>query len=515
MSKKPNDSTMNLVIDTISKGKQALVFVNSKQRAEKTAEDIAHALKIQSKELDDFSESLGNCLENPTKQCKRLALCAKKGIVFHHAGLLAKQRGLIEDNFITGLIKIICCTPTLALGVDLPAFRTIIKDVKRYSSHGYNWIPVMEYHQMAGRAGRPGKEKTGEAIIEASTEEEQEEVIEKYIRGLPESILSKLAVEPVLRTYILSLIATGFVMNKKQIFDFFSRTFWAHQYGDMKEIRKIIERMLSLLEENKFIEIKSKSKGDFVPASELDSENKDSIEASLLGKRIAELYIDPLSAVDMIDTLEAAKEKEHRDITFLYMICRCLEMRPLARVKVSEFEKVQEKLVECEEYLIADTPEFGDDYDDHLSAFKTAMILQDWIDEKDEEFILEKYKIRPGELNMKLNNSDWLIYSAEEIAKIIKAKSLLSVLSKLRVRIQYGAKEELLTLLKLKNIGRVRARKLCNAGFTDLGKLRKADINILAKTVGKSIAVDVKNQLGEAVDEAKIKKTGQQTISDY
>lgn len=509
---KPNDSTTELVLDTIKRQKQALVFVNSKKRAEKTAEDISKSLTIRSKDLDALSEQLGRALSRPTKQCKRLAECARKGVVFHHAGLVAKQRELIEENFRSGVIKIICCTPTLALGVDTPAFRTIIKDLKRYGMHGFSYIPVMEYHQMSGRAGRPGKEKFGEAIIEVSSENEQETVVEKYIKGLPEPILSKLAVEPVLRTYLLSLIAAEFVRNEKQILDFFGNTFWAFQFGDMKEIRKIIIKMLNLLEENNFIDAE---KSDFVSADKLhDRENE--ISATLLGKRVAELYIDPLSAVGIIETLGKLLQKEHSEISFLYMICKCLEFRPLLKVRISEFDKIQEKLAKYEEHIMDSVSEFSDEYDLYLNSFKTALMLMDWIEEKDEDFILEKYNIRPGELNVKIANSDWLLYSAEEIGKIIKMQGLLSEIRKLRVRMQYGVRAELLPLLKLRKIGRIRARKLYNAGLKNIGAVRKANIATLAQLVGKKTAIGIKEQLGEKVEQdIKVKKSGQTNISDF
>ncbi|MBW3017310.1 hypothetical protein KY316_02970, partial [Candidatus Woesearchaeota archaeon] len=385
-----NEPTIDLVIDTLDRKKQALIFVNSKKRAEKTAEDISKALsqKNRSKELDELSEQLRNALPRPTTQCTRLAECAKKGVVFHHAGLVSKQRMLIEENFRQGVVKIICCTPTLALGVDLPAFRTIIKDLKRYTSRGMSYIPVMEYNQISGRAGRPGKEKFGESIAEVSSENEQEKVVEKYIKGLPEPILSKLAVEPVLRTYLLSLIATEFVCNRKQIFDFFARTFWAHQFKDERTIQKIILKMLKLLEDNGFIETFGE-KNDFISASELENQ-KDSIEATTLGKRIAELYVDPLSAQTMIEIMKKANAKKPTDMTFLYMICKTLELRPLLRVSVQDYVTIQEKLAKHEDYLFEKFNDYAEEYDLHLFSFKTALLLKDWIEEKDEEYILEE-----------------------------------------------------------------------------------------------------------------------------
>ena len=144
---------LNLASDTIKKNKQALVFAGTKPSAEKLAEDLASKIKTEETTLKALAEKAEKILASPTKQCKRLAKCLEKGIAFHHAGLTHKQRDLIESNFRTGNIKIICCTPTLAQGIDLPAYRTIIRDLRRFGHSGMYFIPVLEYLQMAGRAG--------------------------------------------------------------------------------------------------------------------------------------------------------------------------------------------------------------------------------------------------------------------------------------------------------------------------------------------------------------------------
>ena len=124
----PTDSgAINLALHTLALNKQALVFVNTKRSAEKTAEDTAKQIKNlpapYASQLGNLSDDVLKALSTPTRQCHRLASCVKKGIAFHHSGLTQKQRELVEDNFRSGAIKIICATPTLAYGVDLPAFR--------------------------------------------------------------------------------------------------------------------------------------------------------------------------------------------------------------------------------------------------------------------------------------------------------------------------------------------------------------------------------------------------------
>lgn len=215
-----NNPVVDLALDTIKRDKQALVFVNTKRSAEKCAEDIAK--KIKNVSLKGLQNEVVSALPRPTQQCERLGRIIVRGVCFHHAGLVQKQRALIEDNFRTGTIKIICCTPTLAAGVDLPAFRAIIRDLKRYTQKGLSYIPVLEYQQQAGRAGRPNYDTYGEAITIAVHEQDKQAIVANYIEGQTEDIYSKLAVEPALRTYLLSLIAARFVSTHAEIIDFFS-----------------------------------------------------------------------------------------------------------------------------------------------------------------------------------------------------------------------------------------------------------------------------------------------------
>jgi len=510
------NAALDLVLDTINIGKQALVFANTKRSAEKTAEDIANKVKTENKELVELSESVLKALSRPTKQCERLSSCIKKGIAFHHAGLVAKQRDIIEDNFRNGLIKIICSTPTLAYGVDLPAFRAILKDLRRYGSHGLNYIPVLEYLQMSGRAGRPKFDKFGEAIVIAISKNEKKKLYERYILGEPEDIYSKLAVEPVLRTYLLSLIAADFVNTKKGIVEFFSKTFWAFQFVDMQKLVLIIDKMLNLLEEWEFIQ--RKEKDDFTDADKIGKEDDERIMATIMGKRIAELYIDPLTANFFIACLRNASDKKINEFSLLQMISHTLEIRPLLRVGMKEQDKIQEELTKNYDLLLEKEPSmYEPEYEDFINSIKTALMLNEWINEKNEEYLLENYNARPGELRSKLDIADWLLYASEEISRILHFQYLNKEIVKLRLRLKHGVKEELLPLIKIKSIGRVRARKLYYNRIRDIGDVKKADLTKLSQILGNKVALNVKKQLGQEIKEVpKGKRKGQiSLLRDY
>ncbi len=486
------DEAVNLALDTIGMGKQALVFLNTRQSAEKKAEDIAAKIKTEDKILDDLGEEILNVLGTPTKQCKRLAKCVKKGIAFHHAGLLARQRELVEENFKNRRIKIICSTPSLSQGLDLPAYRVIIKDLKRYSGHGLNWILVLEYLQMSGRAGRPKYDSSGESITIAGQQGEKDEIYWRYITGVPEEIFSKLAAEPILRTYLLSLIAANVVNTRKSIVDFFGKTFWAYQYKDMQRLGMIIDKMLKLLIDYELIESSEDAYG-FEDASDM---HKGIIRATEIGRRVSELYIDPVTAHHIMICLQRAKEKPATDLSFLQMVSHTIEMMPLLRVRNAEYGFIEKELLGVSGELIDPEPRMYDfEYENFLNSFKTALFFRDWINEFDEEYLLENYKIRPGEVRAKIGLADWLLYSCEELGRMTKFKEL-NVLQKLRVRVKYGAKEEILGLLKLEGIGRIRARKLYNNKIQTIADVRQASLGELKKILGEKVALSVQRQVG-------------------
>ncbi|MFH0700912.1 MAG: helicase-related protein [Candidatus Woesearchaeota archaeon] len=492
------DSTQRLVLETLEMNKQALVFAPSRSSAEKTAEELS---KLTSFNLPELEKQILHALSQPTKQCRRLSNCVRKGIAFHHSGLVGEQKELIEEEFRNGKIKVICCTPTLAAGISTPAFRVIIKSLRRFSDQwGMDWIPVLEYMQMSGRAGRPEYEKWGEAITIAKDEKEKEEIYERYICGVPEDIYSKLAVEPVLRTYLLSLIASGIIYDAKSLKEFFQNTFWAHQFKDIPQLEGKMEKMLQLLEAWQMVQVQGttekKSSNDFTAANHLSEIKERKLRSTLLGKRVSELYLDPLTAKHLLDGLKNYST-DKKVFALLQLISHTLEIRPLLRVKSKDEEVVQEELTKNYDQLLEEEPSaFDSEYEEFINSIKTALFFSEWINEADEDYLLEKYDIRPGEIKVKLDIADWLLYSCEEIGKVSgMEKNLLSEISKLRIRVKYGVKEELLTLLRLKGIGRIRARKLVLHGIKDLGDLKKADVTTLTQILGsKLIAEDVKSR---------------------
>jgi len=476
--------------------KQSLYFVGTRRTAETLAERLTKTIKpylkrLEEKELYDLADKLLNVLEIPTKQCRRLAACVKSGVAFHHAGLLSKQKRMIEEKFREGLIKIIVATPTLALGVNLPAFRVVIRDAKRYyPGLGSVYIPVLEYKQFVGRAGRPSYDAFGESVLIARTEDDAHDLTDYFIMGQPEDIQSKLAVEPILRMHTLALIATEFCVSEDSLHDFFSKTFYAHQFGDISLIEERITNILEQLEEWRLI-----------------SSSGGKLTATRIGKRVSELYIDPFTAHGFIEALKIATEKKTYPFSFLQTISNTIEMQPFLSVRTGEFSEFEDIIAKREEELLQKIPDESElEFDNFLRSLKIALMFEDWIEEATEDQLLTKYRIAPGEFYGRKENANWLLYSLQELALLLGYKEILGDIRRVRIRVQYGIREELIPLVRLKQVGRIRARKLFNNRIKSLSDLKEISNERLSQIVGSNIAKIIKDQLEGKKEMKKVEK---------
>jgi len=261
------DPVGNMVMNTLSVGGQAMVFAGSRRQAETTAQTLSNLLKTIPKDFEVLKRISEEVFDG-SDFSHRLAQCIRNGVAFHHAGMSHTQRRVVERWFRDGHIKAIVATPTLAAGVNIPARAVIIPDVKR----GGEEMSVMEYKQLCGRAGRPGCDKEGLAVIIAKNSRQRNLYMKKYVLGDLEPVTSRLQDQGSLRFHVLGLVASGYV-NKDTIYTLLSKTLAIKQEG-----RSLLDKAhstLLYLEASKFIKSKDGS-----------------YTATRLGRRVAQLYID-------------------------------------------------------------------------------------------------------------------------------------------------------------------------------------------------------------------------------
>lgn len=512
IDKQTSNSAINLALHMIRIGGQALIFAGTRKNAvslaNKAAPEVANVLsKPLKRALANVAEQILATGEK-TRISEHLAQLVQQGVAFHHAGLGGGHRRIVENVFREGKIKVLCATPTLAFGVNLPARMVIVQDYRRYEpGYGYYPITVLEYKQMAGRAGRPKYDKVGEAILLAKTDDERDYLFESYVLAQPEKLWSKLAVERILRSHVLATVAADFAHTEQGVYDFFGKTFYAFQY-DPRAIKGVVAKILKFLYDEEMIDVRGEK-----------------VFATKFGRRVSELYIDPVSGVIIRDALRR-RAPFLTDISFLHLIGHTPDMFPRLRPYSSEIDELALFVDQHQSEFMVDMPSQWEDsiaYEEFLGETKLALVLKAWIEELSEDQMIERFRVQPGDLYRLIETAKWLLHACRELAVLFGHKDILSHLTELVERMDKGVKKELLPLVRLEGVGRVRARVLYNAGLKSLEDLKVAPLEQLVglPLIGSKIAKKIKEQVGgfvKAEEWKKLKETKsaeQQSLAEY
>ncbi len=448
-----------LAEDTLREGGQFLVFANSRRNAVKMAKDLSPVTDRYAgrPELERIAKKIFSL--DSTELAKELGELVEKGVAFHHAGLSPEQRKLIEDAFKGGLIKGIVATPTLAAGVNLPARRVIVPSLVRYEA-GYGMAPisVIEFKQFCGRAGRPQYDDHGEAI--AFFNGDAEEFFEAYVRSPPESIAGHLLEGEEVSFQTLASVASGYEDTKDGITEFFKGSFSGVKYS-REEVAEKVDNSLNYLEKEGFVKY-------------------DGLRyiATPFGKRTAELYIKPLTAAILRAALRSFKQ-DTPELLYVYA-CTITPDSVTVRARESEEQDLDKYFDEVEgEGIGQEFRDFMDLCEDPLSSLKTALVVRDWMNEVGFEAIESKYSVQPGDLYQVREAYQWIFYSAFRLSSTIKRSGIGERYYRFSVRVKEGIKEELIPIIGLRGIGRVRARILYENGIKTVDDFLKTDDSLL------------------------------------
>jgi helicase len=470
---------ISLAMDSITNdGGQSLVFAETRKRtvslAKKTSETVSKFLNKSSK-LSAHKIGVAILKQGDDTELNRtLSSTVTKGVGFHHAGLGIKSRQIVENAFRNGIIKILFATPTLAAGVNLPARRVVIASIFRYDYEYGGNIPlsILQYKQLCGRAGRPAYDKYGEAIIIADSRTNPEDLYNHFVLGEPEPIVSQLMSESALRVHVLGVIASRPKILKSELLYFFEETFLSKYQGN-ETISFEIDSLLQYLSDEGLIIIRNEL-----------------LMATKFGKRISLLYIDPKTGIHFKKNLDYYNSNKINDGTnFLHWICDSYDFYPKLTLRQNEIEYFERMF---EKHKLSSYGLSNYDY-----SLKNLIILLEWIDETSEANLNEKIGVEPGDLYRMVETAYWLSYCLYEIAKLIGRKDLIAEINILRLRIRNGIKSELIPLIQLEGIGRIRARSLYKAGITNVTQIDKISESKLGSIpkIGVKLARKLKNQI--------------------
>ncbi len=460
----PGEAVPRLVRTVVHEGGQSLVFVNSRRASEQLAEALVPTVRRLLTEPERAraqlaTSELAAISDEDTEGVRRLSALLPHGVAYHNASLTNPERRVVERAFRDRALKVLVATPTLAAGINLPARRVIVRDTSRYDTHlGVQApIPALEIHQMLGRAGRPRYDPVGEALLIARTPDDEERLLDRYLSAAPEPVASRLAAEPALRMHLLALVASGAVTGTEDLRRFFAATFYGHTLP-LDELESKIGGVRAFLETNELLE----------PGPGL--------RATRFGHLTSELYLDPMSAIVLRDVLDRAPIGVGT-FPLLAAISATPDLSPLFLRGGEEADLLTRYTDEAEELLVKpESPPLDLDFEVFLATLKTASVLEAWTDEVPILELTERFGIGAGDLRTKVEDAEWLLFGAGRLAATFQRR-LGRPIDDLSFRVRYGVREELLDLVRLRGIGRVRARMLFRAGYPDREALRQAPID--------------------------------------
>jgi helicase len=440
------------VMEEVKSGSQLLVFVNTKRGAASFARKLAMQLRLTGGELEQLAEKVDLGVDD-------LAEMVRCGVAYHTSWLHPEQRRAIEDSFRNRVLKVICCTPTLAMGVSLPAKVVVIRNYQFFSlGRGTEPMPAFWVKQVFGRAGRPEHDAYGTGIIVARNEEAYEEIQSLYFESGLERIGSQFSGETMTEQILATIV--GGAQRTDQILKFLNSTFYAHQHRDEMELLEVeLDTILAELVRQGFVE--------------LDGER---IRPTPFGTLASRLYLSINSALELRDGTRALGELERdqratiTEFDLLLLLGNCEEVNPIT---VKNAMEIALTLSENIEWMYR----CG-------HAVSSAIVAQAWIEELTYADLKARFGAYPGEIHNAIYNYGWIAYAASRIAEFLREDSMAGRLRTVHDRIQHGVKSELLGLVAIKGVGRVIARGLYTAGLRTPRAVAEAETAELARVHG-------------------------------
>lgn len=481
--KNKNDMVLRVLNESIEDSSQTLVFVSTRRFTESLADYISGKVKrqIPKDKKIVFRQVAGKILDVPRKRgsrptsiCLKLAECIENGIAFHHAGLFDKQRQIIEEEFRAGNLLMITATPSLMYGVNLPSKNVLIRDYTRWTSQGPQSIPVFDYEQMSGRAGRPGYDTEGYSYLIAKTMDEAYDLKDHYIHGEIELTNSKLIEnKDAVYRQIIAQIASSLAKTPQDILEFFAETFYGYQMNTNDFGTLSVDTM----------EYEINNALEFLVHDGIIQLTPEGLKTTGFGNLIARSNYSVETSVRL---KEYARGDQINIRGLIYEISRTPDIPKISFKSRKSKEAVMDKLNESGIFAF----DAGNDE-------ATAAALLEWIDERSEYEIENAFNVYAATSRRAAYEASRMVKFFKEICVVMNIYSYSDDLDKLSARLYYGVRDELIPLVvSVKRLGRKRARTLVNAFGTDLRYVSKDEL-VKIEGIGPKTAESIMKKFGK------------------
>lgn len=479
-TKNKNDVIVKIVEKAIEDNSQALSFVSTRRFTESLATYVAKKIdkKTTKEQKHKFKQVANKLLEVPKKKgslptttCLKLAEAAEKGVVFHHAGLFNEQKEIIEDEFRNGNILMITATPSLMYGVNLPSKYVIIRDHTRWTSNGPASIPVFDYEQMSGRAGRPQYDDVGYSYLVAKTMDEAFDLEARYVNGEIELTNSKLIDnKDAIYKQIIAQIASSLSKNLDDLNDFFGKTLYGFQMKNNPSMSMFAQDSLNWGLESAL---------EFLLQNGIIRATPEGLKTTDFGNLIAKSNYAVETAVkikEYVSTMEKLNPAE-----MIYALAETPDLPLISFKGRKSKDPVRDKLSECGLFAV-----------DIGNPEATAVSLIEWIDERNEYEIENAYNVYSASTRRSAYEASRLVKFAKNTLEVLGNYSNLKDMDYLSARLYYGVKEDIIPLVVgVKRLGRKRARLLMKTFGDNLSEASEKDLQKV-EGIGPKLADKVK-----------------------
>jgi replicative superfamily II helicase len=435
----------DLVKETTSEKGQSLVFASSRRRAEQLAKTLT-----------------------------------AKGVLaaHHHAGLSIEVRRDIEAKFRAGALNCLVATPTLEMGLNLPCRTVIIADSTRWNGETFAPLPVWNYLQRAGRAGRPGQDGEGRAILLAPCWSKS---MPDYERANPEPIRSQLAHPARLAEQILIEVASRCCRTRAQLRASFLPATLAQRQDP--EIGGRLDDCLATMLEAGFIE--EDEKGFLRPTS--------------IGWVAVRHQLTPATAKHLI-ALQTITASEHlTDFDLLLHHCWDIDLRPQLPIAIEVVEALEREIADIPSILLDNPP--PTDLAPRAVAAGVVMGVTAWryLQDGDLSELCQQLDLYPSDANLLRENLVRLLLASTELHTVLDdsvesgsgqtieafiGPRLHRRLRRLALQLEYGLPGKSVLLTRIPGCGGKLARRLFEAGIEDLEDLCLEEPTTLAEIPG-------------------------------
>lgn len=479
-TKNKNDVIVKIVEKAIEDNSQALSFVSTRRFTESLATYVAKKIdkKTTKEQKQKFKQIADKLLEVPKKKgslptttCLKLAEAAEKGVVFHHAGLFNEQKEIIEDEFRNGNILMITATPSLMYGVNLPSKYVVIRDHTRWTSNGPASIPVFDYEQMSGRAGRPQYDDVGYSYLVAKTMDEAFDLEARYVNGEIELTNSKLIDnKDAIYKQIIAQIASSLSKNLDDLNDFFGKTLYGFQMKNNPSMSMFAQDSLNWELESAL---------EFLLQNGIIRATPEGLKTTDFGNLIAKSNYAVETAVkikEYVSTMEKLNPAE-----MIYALAETPDLPLISFKGRKSKDPVRDKLSECGLFAV-----------DIGNPEATAVSLIEWIDERNEYEIENAYNVYSASTRRSAYEASRLVKFAKNTLEVLGNYSNLKDMDYLSARLYYGVKEDIIPLVVgVKRLGRKRARLLMKTFGDNLSEASEKELQKV-EGIGPKLAGKVK-----------------------